>query len=73
MSLAKSGAIANCCTPNALMTLQEYLQDYASPDVRTKGAAMILREMGTIVNEKVRRLALENLDAIVAGQRDFRF
>lgn len=73
MSLAKSGAIANCCTPNALMTLAEYLEDYASPEVRAKGTAMILREMKLVSNEKVRRLALENLDKIALGKRDFRF
>jgi 2-iminoacetate synthase len=73
MSLAKSGAIGNCCTPNALMTLKEYLEDYASPEARRKGGEMILREMALIPNDKVRRLALENLAAIESGKRDFRF
>jgi 2-iminoacetate synthase len=73
MSLAKSGAIGNCCTPNALMTLKEYLEDYASDAARRKGGEMILREMALIPNDKVRRLALENLTAIESGKRDFRF
>ena len=73
MSLAKSGAIVNCCTPNALMTLAEYLEDYASPEVREAGMKLIAREMQAVANEKVRRTALENLAAIAAGGRDFRF
>ncbi|AUS95608.1 [FeFe] hydrogenase H-cluster radical SAM maturase HydG [Clostridium thermosuccinogenes] len=73
MSLVKSGQIANCCQPNALMTLKEYLEDYASPDTRLKGEALIAREMSKVPNEKVRRIALENLKAIEKGKRDFRF
>ena len=73
MSLVKSGQIANCCQPNALMTLKEYLTDYASDDTRQKGEALILRELGKIPNEKVRQKAIENLRLIAHGQRDFRF
>ncbi len=73
MSLVKSGQIANCCQPNALMTLKEYLEDYASPDTRLKGEALIAREMSKVPNEKVRRIAMENLKAIEKGKRDFRF
>lgn len=73
MSLVKSGQIANCCQPNALMTLKEYLEDYASPETRVKGERMIAAEMLRVPNAKVRRIALENLDKIVKGERDFRF
>ncbi len=73
MSLVKSGQIANCCQPNALMTLTEYLEDYASPETRVKGERMIAAEMLRVPNAKVRRIALENLDKIVKGERDFRF
>lgn len=73
MSLVKSGQIANCCQPNALMTLKEYLQDYASPETRAKGERMIAEEMLRVPNEKVRRIALENLGKIAKGERDFRF
>ncbi|WP_195282450.1 [FeFe] hydrogenase H-cluster radical SAM maturase HydG [Harryflintia acetispora] len=73
MSLVKSGQIANCCQPNALMTLKEYLTDYASDDTRQKGEALILRELEKIPNEKVRQKAIENLGLIAHGQRDFRF
>ena len=73
MSLVKTGQIANCCAPNALMTLKEYLVDYASPQTRLKGEAMIAREMAKVPNEKVRTKATENLAAIERGERDVRF
>ena len=73
MSLVKSGQIANCCGPNALMTLKEYLEDYASEDTRQKGLELILKETERIPNPKIREIAIQNLKAIAAGQRDFRF
>ena len=73
MSLAKRGLIGNCCAPNALMTLAEYLEDYASPAVKVEGAKMIDRLTKIIPSEKVRRITEENLKAIVEGKRDFRF
>lgn len=73
MTLVKSGQIANCCQPNALMTLKEYLEDYASPDTKKKGEALIAEEINRIPNEKVREVAIENLNKIGKGQRDFRF
>lgn len=73
MKLVKSGQIANCCQPNALMTLKEYLMDYATPDVRAKGEKMIREEMMRVPNENVRRIATDNLAQIEKGIRDFRF
>jgi 2-iminoacetate synthase len=73
MSLVKSGQIANCCQPNALMTLQEYLEDYASPDTKRKGEKVIAEELKRIPNEKVRSIATERIAKIKAGERDFRF
>ena len=73
MSLVKSGQIANCCQPNALMTLKEYLEDYASKDTKLKGEDVIAREMPNIANEKVRTIAALRLEEIVNGKRDFRF
>lgn len=73
MSLLKSGQIANCCLPNALLTLKEYMQDYASPAVREKCQAMIKRLLGDIPNERARATASKYLDAIENGERDFRF
>ena len=73
MSLVKSGQIANCCQPNALMTLQEYLEDYASPDTKRKGEAVIAEELKRIPNEKVRSIAAERIEKIKHGERDFRF
>lgn len=73
MTLVKSGQIANCCHPNALMTLKEYLEDYASDDTRLKGEALIEKELKNIPNEKVRNLTIEKLRLIKQGHRDFRF
>ena len=73
MSLCKSGQIQNCCHPNALMTLQEYLQDYASTDTKNVGEQLIREEINNIPNEKVRELVMKNLEQIKQGQRDFRF
>lgn len=73
MSLCKSGQIQNCCLPNALLTLQEYLEDYASPRTRRIGEEMILRQMAEIENDKVRALTKERLGLTKRGQRDFYF
>ena len=73
MSLCKSGQIVNCCHPNALMTLKEYLIDYASPETREIGEALIKRELENIPKEKVKQIAADNLEKIEAGIRDFRF
>lgn len=72
MSLVKRGQIANCCQPNALMTLKEYLEDYASPETREKGIRLIHEEMERIPNPKIREIALRNLHEIEEGKRDFR-
>jgi 2-iminoacetate synthase len=73
MSLVKSGQIANCCQPNALMTLKEYLEDYASDDTKEKGEALILKEVPKIPNEKVKTIVKEHLTELKDGKRDFRF
>jgi 2-iminoacetate synthase len=73
MRLAKSGQIANICQPNALMTLKEYLEDYASEDTKKKGEALIQEELGRIPNDKVRSIAEEHITEMNEGKRDFRF
>jgi len=74
MALCKSGQILNCCHPNALMTLTEYLEDYASPETKEVGYKMIERELERIPNAKVKGIAKENIDAIKSSnRRDFRF
>ncbi len=73
MQLVKAGQIANCCQPNALMTLQEYLEDYASPATRIVGEKLIQKELLQIPNEKVRKIAEENIARMHTGSRDFRF
>lgn len=73
MTLVKSGQIANCCQPNALMTLNEYLEDYASEDTKNKGKKVILNEIKNIPNEKVRNVVIEHLNDMKNGLRDFRF
>ncbi len=74
MSLCKSGQILNCCHPNALMTLAEYLVDYASPETKEKGFEVIERELQRIPKEKVRAIARQNIEDIKSSnRRDFRF
>jgi iron-only hydrogenase maturation rSAM protein HydG len=73
MSLCKSGQILNCCHPNALMTLKEYISDYASEDTRKIGEEIIEKEIEKIPNEKVKGIAKQNLKNIAEGKRDFRF
>ena len=74
MALCKVGQIQNCCHPNALMTLQEYLSDYASPETKAVGEALIAKEIQNVPDEKRRQRAIEYLDSIKnGGQRDFRF
>lgn len=73
MSLCKSGQIQNCCHPNALMTLKEFLVDYASEDTKRIGEALIEAELNNIPKEKVREICKENLVKIEQGIRDFRF
>ena len=73
MSLCKSGKISLCCTPNALMTLKEYLMDYASPATRAEGERMIAASLKDIPEGRVRDVTVERLTRIAAGERDFRF
>lgn len=73
MSLCKSGQIQNCCHPNALMTLKEYLMDYASEDTKKIGEALIQAELSNIPKEKVREICADHLKKIEEGIRDFRF
>lgn len=74
MSLCKSGQIQNCCHPNALMTLKEYLMDYASPNTKALGDQLIEKEVMHVPNEKARAVVTENLRLIEQdNRRDFRF
>lgn len=73
MSLCKSGQISNCCLPNALMTLKEYLCDYASDDTKQVGDKLIHEQLDQIKSDKVRDIVTKQLHLIADGQRDFRF
>ncbi len=73
MSLCKVGQIQNCCHPNALMTLQEFLEDYASPETKVAGEKLIAQEINKVTNPKVLERAVQNLKDIKNGERDFRF
>ncbi len=73
MSLCKSGQIQNCCHPNALMTLKEFLMDYASEETKIIGEKLIEAELENIPKEKVKLIAAEHLKKIEQGIRDFRF
>ena len=73
MSLLKSGQIANCCQPNALMTLKEYLEDYATEETKEKGLKVIQDRLAKIPNETVRAKVEDHLHDLEGGMRDFRF
>jgi len=73
MQLLKSKQIVNCCHPNALMTLKEYLEDYASPETKKVGEALIAKELEVITNPKVKERAKQYIEEIHKGDRDFRF
>lgn len=73
MQLVKAGSIANVCQPNALMTLAEYLFDYAGEDTKALGFALIEKEIQNIKSEKVKQVVKENLQKIKENKRDFRF
>ena len=73
MSLCKAGQIQNCCLPNALMTLKEYLEDYAAPETRAVGDQVIAQQQAYITNPKVKEIVADRLVKIAQGERDFRF
>ena len=73
MALCKNLQIHNCCLPNALMTLKEYLVDYASPETRKIGEALIKKELDNIPKDKVREICREHIGEIEGGKRDFLF
>lgn len=73
MSLVKAGQISNCCQPNALMTLKEYLEDYASEKTKEDGNKLIEKELSNIESDKVREIVVKRLKEIENGNRDFRF
>ena len=73
MELCKSKQIQNCCHPNALMTLKEYLMDYASAETKAIGEALIQAELNNIPKENVREICADHLKKIEEGIRDFRF
>ena len=74
MALCKNGQIQNCCHPNALMTLTEYLVDYASEETKKIGFELIEKELEKVPNPKAREIAIQNVKDIKASnRRDFRF
>ncbi len=73
MEICKSKQIQNCCHPNALITLKEYLEDYAGPETKAVGEKLIERELSELENPKVKEVLMNNLKSIEAGERDFRF
>jgi 2-iminoacetate synthase len=73
MAMVKTGQISNCCQPNAMITLKEYLEDYASENTKINGEKMLQDEMAHIASEKVRKITADYLMKITEGERDFRF
>jgi 2-iminoacetate synthase len=70
MQLAKSGNIQNVCQPNAILTFQEYLLDYASDEVKKMGEETIRQHLNEISNEQIRKLTEERLEELKKGKRD---
>ena len=73
MEICKEQQIHNFCHPNAIMTLKEYLEDYASKETKAVGEKLIQNELKTFENKKMAELVEENLEKISQGERDFRF
>lgn len=73
MQVAKTGQIHNLCQPNALMTLKEYLEDYADPDLKALGEKAIAENLDKIPSDKMRANTIERLNRIAAGERDLFF
>lgn len=73
MEICKNQQIHNFCHPNAIMTLKEYLQDYASAETKKVGDSLIAKELETLENPDIKAKVKENLEKIVSGQRDFKF
>ena len=74
MSLCKTGQIQNCCHPNALMTLQEYLTDYAAEETKVAGEKLIEQELKNIPHQKTREICSAHIEEIkTTDNRDFRF
>ena len=73
MEICKNKQILNCCHPNALITLKEYLEDYAKPETKEAGSRKIQEELGRIENNAVKNKTEEYLKEIEKGARDFRF
>ena len=73
MSICKNEQIHNFCHPNAIMTLKEYLVDYASSKTKETGEKLITKELEKITDNERKRVVIENLDKITHGERDFKF
>ena len=73
MEICKEQQIHNFCHPNAIMTLKEYLEDYASPATKKVGEELIQKELHTLSNKKMESVVEQNLKKIEQGERDFRF
>ena len=73
MSLCKTGQIQNCCAPNALITLKEFLMDYGSSKTKQEGEKLIQKELSKLQNQKLKEVLMNNLNQIEEGKRDFRF
>mgnify|MGYP000078691340 FL=1 len=73
MELAKTGEIQNCCQPNALMTLNEYILDYGSEKTKAHGKKVIQEQMDVIENKDVQKKAAQYIAQMKDGERDFRF
>ncbi len=74
MEVCKQQQIHNFCHPNAIITLKEYLEDYASEETKSLGEKFIQKEMEILESgEEIKKAVAQDLIKIEAGERDFRF
>lgn len=73
MEICKGQQIHNFCHPNAIMTLDEYLQDYASDETKKVGENLISKEVEVLENPEIKAVVKKNLDKISKGERNFKF
>ena len=73
MEICKNEQIHNFCHPNALMTLKEYIEDYASPETRKAGEELIQKELKLFNDKKLEEDLEDKLSKIHNGERDFRY
>ena len=73
MEFSVPGFIKRFCTPNAILTLAEYLEDYATPETKAKGYKLIDKNLNQMENDKTKEELIKKLGQIKHGYRDLYF